>query len=670
MNSLREDHLNVSLNKSYVTDGKACWEYLSCSKVLCPAHGRQGQDCWLIPRTHCTNFLEEDFFQKLSTCLVCSYFKDVGARQTGGWNHFLSEQVNRYNFKALEQIYQKEESFVEILNRIPDGLFTTDEEYRITFFNPAAEKITGFSAYDAVGMYCKDVFKNPICEADCALKRAVAVGSDIHNRDYVITNIDGKEIPIICSTSAFRDRDGRITGGIEVFKDITELKRLQEEIVRREKKYRRVFEGSHDMIYTTNLPGKLLDVNQAGVDLLGYRNKEDLLGMGSARNLYLNPKDRDKFLFEINRKGYVKDFEVDFKKGDSTPIHVLISSRRYKNPETGDVEYEGIIKDITRRKHQETVIKQRNLELSILNSIALTLNLTMDLNNILMVTLKHILKVLRLKRGAIFLIDSEERKARLQVRYGLPVQGPSDADDVIFKDNVLMRHLLSGDMRVRPEPSFPGFQVSYKTRKGKNASWLSCFLITFKGKAVGFFGLQIPSARELSPHEIHLLGSLGNYLGGAIENTQLIETVRLHRQELSRLTEKLFETQEEERRRIARELHDEAGQALTAINLGLERLEEKVSTSEDGLKQDIEEIRKMVVRTSTEIRRLSYSLHPTLLSDLGLEPALNLYFKDVKNHSDLDIDFHMVGFDHRPDVDTETVLYRFGQEALTNTLKH
>jgi signal transduction histidine kinase len=96
--------------------------------------------------------------------------------------------------------------------------------------------------------------------------------------------------------------------------------------------------------------------------------------------------------------------------------------------------------------------------------------------------------------------------------------------------------------------------------------------------------------------------------------------------------------------------------------LGLERLEEKVSTSEDGLKEDIEEIRKMVTRTTTEIRRLSYSLHPTLLSDLGLEPALNLYFKDVKNHSDLDIDFHMVGFDHRPDVDTE--------EALTNTLKH
>ncbi len=670
MSSLLDGHLIAPFYKRDYVNGKACWEFLSCSKVLCPAHGKQGLECWLIPRTHCTNFLEEGFFQKLSACLVCSYFKDKGVKHAGGWNHFLSEQVHKYNFKALEQIYHKEESFVEILNRIPDGLFTTDEEYRITFFNPAAEKITGFSAYDAVGMYCKDVFKNPICETDCALKRAVADGSDIHNRDYVIKNIEGQEIPIICSTSAFRDSEGRITGGIEIFKDIAELKRLQEEIVRREKKYRRVFEGSHDMIYTTNPPGELLDMNQAGVDLLGYRSKEELLRTGSARNLYLNPKDRDRFLKEINYKGYVKDFEVDFKKADGSPIHVLISSRRYRNPETGDIEYEGIIKDITRRKLTEDVLKQRNLELSILNSIALTLNLTMDLNNILMVTLKHILKVLQLRRGAIFLIDQEEEKARLQVRYGLPAKDPGKAAEIIFKDEILRDYLIRGDIRLRPEPSFPCFQVSYRTKRGKKARWLSCFLISFKGRAVGFFGLDIPPSRELSPHEIHLLGSMGNYLGGAIENTKLMETVRLHRQELSRLTEKLFQTQEEERRRIARELHDEAGQALMAINLGLERLEEKVSSKDNGLKEDIEEIRKMAVRTSSEIRRLSYSLHPTLLSDLGLEPALSVFFKNVKNHSHLDIEFHMVGFDQRLDVDTETVLYRFSQEALTNTLKH
>jgi signal transduction histidine kinase len=78
----------------------------------------------------------------------------------------------------------------------------------------------------------------------------------------------------------------------------------------------------------------------------------------------------------------------------------------------------------------------------------------------------------------------------------------------------------------------------------------------------------------------------------------------------------------------------------------------------------------MIRRTSDEIRRLSYHLHPTLLSDLGLEPALNLYFKEIRNHAGIHIDFHMVGFDQRLSVDIETVFYRFSQEALTNTLKH
>ena len=113
---------------------------------------------------------------------------------------------------------------------------------------------------------------------------------------------------------------------------------------------------------------------------------------------------------------------------------------------------------------------------------------------------------------------------------------------------------------------------------------------------------------------------------------KLMETIRQHRQDLRRLTEKLFQSQEEERRRIARELHDEAGESLTAIKLGLDRLEENHSPNDRHLKAEIDEIRKMIKRTSSEIRRLSYHLHPTLLVDLGLEPALNLYFKEIQKH--------------------------------------
>ncbi len=229
----------------------------ACANLLCPAHGKRNMDCWFIPRTRCSDYVGNDFFQKLPTCLTCSFFREKGKRHKGGFNHFLAAQMQRYNLSALELIYQKEESFIDILNRIPDGLFTTDQEWRITYFNPAAEKITGFSACDAVGMYCRDVFKNTICENDCALKQAVENGGEIHNREYEITDISGRNVPIICSTSAFSDTDRAESPAAWRFSRTSRNRSgLHSEIASREKKYRRIFEGSHDMIYTSNHRGR------------------------------------------------------------------------------------------------------------------------------------------------------------------------------------------------------------------------------------------------------------------------------------------------------------------------------------------------------------------------------------------------------------------------------
>jgi len=668
---LLENHIiDISLRNREAARAQPCWKILPCSNVLCPAHGRDGVDCWLIPKTRCTDQLVDSFFNKLPGCLTCAYFKARGETHPTGANDFLARQFQKYNMTAMERIYQKEESFVEILNRLPDGLFTTDHEWRITYFNPAAEKITGFSAYDAVGMYCRDVFKNSICEHDCALKRAVAEGCDIHNREYEISNIEGRKIPIICSTSAFRDASGKVTGGLEIFKDISDIKRLQEEISAQRNKYRRIFEGSHDMIYTTNSRGDILDMNPAGVEMMGYRNRDELIGSLSARELYLKPENRERFLEVITEQRYVKDFEVDFVRRDGTPIHVLISSRLYEDKETGDVEYEGIIKDITHRKKSEEVINQRNRELSILNSVAVALNHTMDLEKILANTLEKVIKVMQIERGGLFLIDRDQKNARMRVRLGIPDEDPACPDEIRISDEQLMEHLLGRDATLAPEPIFPPFRARLCTGRSARIYEMTCFLITFKGRAVGFFGLELPPERLVSHHESHLLGSLGNFLGGAIENSQMMETIRRHRLELTRLTEKLFQSQEEERRRIARELHDEAGQSLTAVKLALERLESRVAANDSEVAEEIADIGKMIRATSAEIRRLSYNLHPTLLVDLGLEPALNLYFSEIRKHSGLEIDFSMVGFSRRLDTDSETVLYRFSQEALTNTLKH
>jgi hypothetical protein len=105
---LLNNHLiRLSLNRQARAQKTACWELLDCAKVLCPAHGCKNEDCWLVPRTHCTNMIEEDFFQKLANCLTCSYFNFKAEQYVRGENHFVADQIQRYNVKALEQIYQR-----------------------------------------------------------------------------------------------------------------------------------------------------------------------------------------------------------------------------------------------------------------------------------------------------------------------------------------------------------------------------------------------------------------------------------------------------------------------------------------------------------------------------------------------------------------------------------
>jgi len=298
------------------------------------------------------------------------------------------------------------------------------------------------------------------------------------------------------------------------------------------------------------------------------------------------------------------------------------------------------------------------------------MNATQDLDDILRTALKNVLEVLNLTSGGIFLIDHEKSIFSLRVQQGLFEQMCTNTYQVRFHDQTLMQSLLKKDLSLEPKPSFPPFSVSLKSPVPGCSVQLICFLITAKEKASGFLALDFPQNKNLTEQDLHLLGSLGNFLGGAIENTQLLMTIHKHREELKGLTARLFQSQELERRRIARELHDEAGQALTGINFTLETIGKGLAAESDSTRQLIDDVKKQINHTYQGIRRLSYTLHPALLSDLGLEPALDSYMTGIAKHTEMKIDFKMVGFKKRLDPEIETVIYRLSQEALTNTLKH
>lgn len=140
-------------------------------------------------------------------------------------------------------------------------------------------------------------------------------------------------------------------------------------------------------------------------------------------------------------------------------------------------------------------------------------------------------------------------------------------------------------------------------------------------------------------------------------------------QERTQLLAKVIAAQEEERKRIARELHDEAGQALTSVLLGLKDLEDNSHTPPERARTG--ELRSLTAGTLDLMRDMALELRPSTLDDLGLVAALQRYVSDYGRKYGIEVDFHpgsLAGVRLKPQ--TETALYRIAQEALTNVVRH
>jgi PAS domain S-box-containing protein len=183
---------------------------------------------------------------------------------------------------------------------------------------------------------------------------------------------------------------------------VEDLKHSQEAFLEAERKYRRVFENSKDMIYITSVDGKFVDVNQAGVDMLGYTNRKDLMNV-HLKDIYLHPEDRKKFQSEITQRGFVKDFEVKLKRKDGSPMDCLITSNMRKEEEGVIIGYEGIIKDISFRKNAEKELVQKTEQLQTLYDLSVLINQTLDLDEVLPIALDRATHLTDLKwAGSIY----------------------------------------------------------------------------------------------------------------------------------------------------------------------------------------------------------------------------------------------------------------------------
>jgi PAS domain S-box-containing protein len=117
-----------------------------------------------------------------------------------------------------------------ILESISDGVFTVDMDWYVTSFNRAAEEITGVSRDEAIGRRCSDVFRSSMCGEDCSLQKTLKTGKPVIGKAGYIIDSDGNRIPISISTAVLKNREGRVIGGAETFRDLSDIETLRSEL--------------------------------------------------------------------------------------------------------------------------------------------------------------------------------------------------------------------------------------------------------------------------------------------------------------------------------------------------------------------------------------------------------------------------------------------------------
>ncbi len=179
-------------------------------------------------------------------------------------------------------------------------------------------------------------------------------------------------------------------------------------------------------------------------------------------------------------------------------------------------------------------------------------------------------------------------------------------------------------------------------------------------------------SRPFGVPDANLLGAFARQVTAFIENARLYKIVQEREARLAELVHQLVNAQEKERQRIARELHDETGQKLTALAMGLAAVDTSLGGGDAaGGRHLIHNLREVSNEAITELRNIMSDLRPALLDDLGLVPALRSFVQQfAERHRDIEVILNADRPAKRPALEYETVLFRVVQEALTNVARH
>ena len=311
-------------------------------------------------------------------------------------------------------------------------------------------------------------------------------------------------------------------------------------------------------------------------------------------------------------------------------------------------------------------------ELLALSRISAAVSGLRDLDGILEVALDTVLDIMNGEIGGILLTDEQTQTLSYRVHHGF---SDKYAQEMQLKigEGIAGRVAQSGKA-VLVEDISTDPRAAWLTLISKEG--LKAFIsvpLRSKDTVLGELNVASRMPRSFTKDDMHLLHAIGDQLGVAIEQAELYDRLRQERQNYQRLARHMLIAQEEERARVARELHDETSQSLTGLSLNMQAILSIAETSNFGdaaFKSKLEKAYNITFQLNSEMNKIMKSLRATALESLGLGPAVRQYADNRLQAVGVKVSIKQDGVEERLPKEVELALYRIAQGAIANIAWH
>ena len=529
-----------------------------------------------------------------------------------------------------------------IVDSSDDAIVSKKLDGTITSWNQSAERLFGYKAEEAVGQNITLIVPWERRSEEEDILRRLARGEQVEHFETVRRRKDGTYLDVSLTISPIRDTAGRVIGASKIARDVTERKRIQEALQESEERFRAIVETTPECVKLISANGTLLHMNRPGLEMVGARSADEVVGQ-SVYDL-IAPEDRDRFkaFNESICRGEQGSLQFDIVGLEGKRRHMETHAAPLRNPDETLVHL-AITSDISQRKLAEELLRtsEERFRALVTASSDVVYRMSPDWSE------------MRELDGRGFMADTGKPRKDWLNEY----IHPDDQQIVLrtIRKAVQTKSTFELEHRVRRTDGTLGWTNSRAVP-----------LLNVNGEIFEWFGAASDvTARKEAEESFRKLAQ-------TLDAEVRARTRELEEQsnQVRDLSWRLLTNQDEERRHIARELHDSAGQTLTVLGISLGQLLQKTGRIAPGLATEAEQIQETVQQLHREIRTTSYLLHPPLLDDSGLSSAIRWYLDGLQERSGLEVRLNITKDFGRLPREMELVIFRLVQECLTNIHRH